>query len=264
MNGPVDIAPWQLGVAASLLLLHGALSLWMRLDLEKKLLVAAVRSVVQLSVLGWVLVPVFDVDAPWLVLLLGALMIVLAAREAVQRVSRRHARMQLSATVALFVGGGATALLASGVILDVEPWWAPRYLIPLLGMVLGNSLTGISLGLDRCLTDLDENRGRVEAMLALGATRWEAARPVASDALRTGLVPILNSMSAVGLVTIPGMMTGQILGGTSPGLAARYQILILFLIAFATAVGTGLSVAFALAAMFDEGHRLRGERLLRR
>ncbi|MCA9571459.1 MAG: iron export ABC transporter permease subunit FetB [Myxococcales bacterium] len=261
MTGPVPIGPGQLALGASLLIAHGLLSLGLQLGLERKLLIAGVRTVVQLLLMGWLLVPVFASGSAALVLGVCTVMIVLAARESVGRVSRRYRGIQVAATVALFVAGGSTALLASGVILAVDPWWSPQYLIPMLGMILGNALTGISLGLDRALAELDEGRGRVEALLALGATRWEASRPVAAEALRTGLVPILNAMSAVGLVTIPGMMTGQILGGTEPSLAARYQILILFLIAFATALGTGLSVLFALLAVFDDQHRLRGERI---
>ncbi|MED6335091.1 MAG: ABC transporter permease, partial [Planctomycetota bacterium] len=141
--------------------------------------------------------------------------------------------------------------------------WEPRYLIPFLGMVLGNGLTGISLGLERCLRELDEGRVRVECLLALGATRWEASRVVAGEAVRAGMVPILNSMTVVGLVTIPGMMTGQLLGGVSPLTAARYQILIMFLIAATTAGGVTVVVVLCLRALFDDTHRLRLERLHR-
>jgi putative ABC transport system permease protein len=122
----------------------------------------------------------------------------------------------------------------------------------------------VSLGLDSALVSFDEHRDRVEASLAFGATRWEAARPVVANAMRTGLVPILNAMSAVGLVTIPGMMTGQILGGTDPVQASRYQILILFLIAASTAMGVGISVLGAARMAFDAQHRLRPERIHRR
>jgi len=190
-----------------------------------------------------------------------AVMVVLAARAAVSRVSRGYAGMTLASLVALLVGAGATAVIGTGGIVGVEPWWEPRYLIPMLGMILGNGLTGISLGLETCLKQLDEERARIDAVLAFGATAWEAARPVAAESLRTGLIPILNSMTVVGLVTIPGMMTGQILGGTPPLQAAAYQMLILFLIAAATALGTLVSVLAAVRAVFDAEGRLRPERI---
>lgn len=199
----------------------------------------------------------------WPVLGFGAFMIALASREALRRTSRRWAGAGWASLVSLAIAAGCTTVLATAGIVGVDPWWEPQYLLPLLGMILGNGLTGISLGLDRCLAELDEGAGRVELALSFGATRWEAARPVAAEALRTGMVPILNTMSVVGLVTIPGMMTGQILGGVPPALAARYQLLILFLIASATALGTAGSVLLAIRALFDGQHRLRRDRILR-
>ncbi len=254
----------QLAMAASLLCINGALSVWLGLGLERRLLVAAVRATVQLMLLGWILVPVFELQHPGLVLAVCAVMGVLAAREAVRRSSRSVAGLFGSALLAMAVGGGGTAVLATVVVIGVEPWWTPQYLVPLVGMVLGNALNGVSLGVDRALTLLDEQRQAIEALVARGATRFEAARPVAAEAVRTGMLPILNTLSAVGLVTIPGMMTGQILGGTPPGLAARYQLLILFLIAGAVASGTAIAVGGALMLVFDSEHRLRVERIARR
>ncbi len=264
MNDLVLLGPLELALATALILINGALSLWLRLGMERRLLVAAVRTVVQLLFLGWILVPVFSLERWWAVILLGVVMVLLATREAVQRSERTYRGIYLSAFVALLVGCGGAALLGTTVIVGVEPWWEPRYLVPLLGMVLGNALTGLSLGLDRCLAVLDEQRGRVEALLALGATWWEASRPVAAEAVRMAMIPILNAMSAVGLVTIPGMMTGQLLGGTPPDQAARYQIVIMFLIAAAVALGSVVAVLASLRQLFDEDHRLRHERIQRR
>ena len=263
MNGPIELSVADLAAAAALLLIHGALSAWLGLGLERKLLVAALRTVVQLTLLGYLLVPVLTWDEPGLVLLLCCAMVAVGAREAVRRVQRRYRGIGAVALGSLALSGGTTAVLATAVLVAVDPWWSPRYLIPLLGMILGNGLTGIGLGLDRCLDGLHRGRGGVEVLLARGATRWEAARPVAAEAIRTGLIPILNSMSVVGLVSIPGMMTGQILGGTDPIAASRYQILILFLIAGATALGTAVAVGASVVALFDADHRLRVERLRR-
>ncbi len=264
MNGPIELSLLDLAAGAALIAINGALSAWLGLGLGRKLLVASLRTIVQLLLLGVCLDFVFGLDSAWPVLGFGAVMIALASREALSRSSRRWAGAGPAALASLLVAGGATTVLASGVIVGVEPWWEPRYLLPLLGMILGNALTGISLGLDRCLAELDDGAPRIELALAFGATRWEAARPVAAEALRSGMIPILNTMSVVGLVTIPGMMTGQILGGVAPALAARYQILILFLIASATALGTAGSVLMSVRALFDDEHRLRRERILTR
>ncbi len=263
MTGPIALTPLDLLVAASLIGLNAALSLWLGLGLERKLLVASVRTVVQLTLLGYLLVPVFALHQPLIVFGMLAVMVTLAGREAVSRTERRFAGMVPSAFLAMTLGAGATALIGTAII-GVDPWWEPRYLIPLVGMILGNALTGVSLGMDRCTALLDDNRDRVDTLLAMGATRWEAARPIAAEAARTGMIPILNAMSAVGLVTIPGMMTGQILGGTDPVEAALYQVLIMFLIAAAVAIGVGASVMLTVRALFDDEHRLRPERLSKR
>ncbi len=264
MNGPLELSPFQLAGAAALVLVNGAVSAWLGLGLGRRLLVAALRTVVQLSLLGWVLVPVFRTRAPLAIAAITLLMIALAGFEAVRRAGGRYRAIHLDAFLSLLVSAGTTAVLATAVIVGVRPWYEPRYLIPLLGMVLGNGLTGIGLGLERFLAQLDEGRARVEVLIALGASRWEAVRDLAGEAVRTGLIPILNSMSVVGLVTIPGMMTGQILGGTEPQLAARYQMLVMFLIASATAAGTTGVVLLAAFRLTDEQHRLRLDRLRRR
>lgn len=263
MTGALPLAPWQVGLAAALVLLNGSLSLWLGLGLERKLAVATARALIQLTLLGLVLGPVFRHAHPALVAAISVGMIAFAAREALSRAKRRWRGAWATTFAALLLGCGATAVLGSGVIVGASPWWTPQYAIPLLGMLLGNSLNGISLGLDRCLELLDERRAAVEARLALGATWWEAARPVAAESLRVAMVPILNAMSAVGIVTIPGMMTGQILGGTDPILASRYQLVILFLIAAAVAVGATGAILAALWALFDGEHRLRAERITR-
>ncbi|MCB9742197.1 MAG: iron export ABC transporter permease subunit FetB [Alphaproteobacteria bacterium] len=259
--GPIELGPLELALAGALLAVNAALSLALQLGLERKLVVAALRATVQLSLLGLVMVPVFSLGHPLPVLGLAAVMLGVAGLEATRRVSRRARGVLLGNVLAISLAALVTTSAATALILRVDPWWSPRYFIPMLGMILGNSLTGVSLGVDQTLRQLEEQRDAVEALLAFGATRWEAARPIAAEALRTGMVPILNTMSVVGLVTIPGMMTGQILGGTEPGLAARYQLLILFLIAASVAIGTTVAVLLAARLMFDAEHRLRLDRL---
>jgi putative ABC transport system permease protein len=130
-------------------------------------------------------------------------------------------------------------------------------------MVLGNALTGVSLALDRFTEDLASRRDQIEAFLALGATRWEAAYKPIQEALRTGMIPTINSMLVMGLVSLPGMMTGQILAGASPIDAVRYQIVIIFMIASGTALGTICVVLLTFRVLFNQEHQLRLERLHR-
>lgn len=257
-----ELGPLDLLIAGALLLVHGGLSVWLQLGLTRRLLIAVARMVVQLLILGYVLVPVFKWAHPLPVLAVCLGMLLMATRAAIKRPSRRWKGMAPTTFFALALGAGFSALVGTTLVIRPDPWWTPRYLIPILGMILGNGLNGISLGLDRCLTLFDERRDRVEALLALGATPWEAARPVVAESVRTGLIPIMNTMTVAGVVSVPGMMTGQILGGTPPGLAARYQIAIICLIAGATAIGVLVAVLASVRGLFDERGRLRPERLL--
>ena len=124
-------------------------------------------------------------------------------------------------------------------------------------MILGNALSGISLALGRFTDELIANRAQVETLLALGATRWEAARRPIREAVRTGMVPMINSMMVVGLVSLPGMMTWQLLTGIDPMQAVRYQIVILFSIASGTALGTVGVVLLSYRRLFTPQHQFR-------
>jgi putative ABC transport system permease protein len=165
--------------------------------------------------------------------------------------------------------GTASVLIAATLItsyvltiqVQPEPWYNPRYAIPLLGMVLGNTLTGVSLGLNTLTTTADRERVAIEAQLALGATIWRAMRPTLREAMRSGLIPIINAMVATGLISIPGMMTGQILAGASPETAIRYQALVMFMIAGGTGLGVFAAVYAGTWRLTDARHRLRLDRL---
>jgi uncharacterized protein (TIGR00245 family) len=133
--------------------------------------------------------------------------------------------------------------------MESSPFYSAKHFIPTVGMLLGNAMTGVALGVDSCLTQLHNNKDRIEAFLAYGATRWETARPIAIEGVRLAMLPTLNGMSVMGLIAIPGMMTGQILAGEAPMNAVRYQQIIMFLISAATALATVISVLVSLLAL---------------
>ena len=193
--------------------------------------------VVQLLLVGTVLEWLFRQDNPSTVLLLALGMASIAGHAAVPRTRRRFAGIYMNSLISVMASSALVTGLAMAGIIRPHPWYEPRYLIPLLGMVLGNTLNGISLGLDRLMEALDRGRDEVEARICLGADRWSACRDMVSDSIRVGMIPTINSMMVMGLVSLPGMMTGQILEGSSPASAVRYQIMILFVIAAGTALG---------------------------
>lgn len=254
-GGYIELTYLQVGIAALLILVNGAISLVLRLGLERRLLVAAGRTVVQLLLVGWVLQWVFSLSRWYLVTALGLVMALVAGAAAVRRTDRRYPGIWANAILSVWLSSWVITAAALFGIVDVEPWYRPQYSIPLLGMILGNTLTGISLGLDRLGEDLTTRRGDVEGLLALGASRWEAARAPVRRAVRTGMIPIVNTMMVVGIVSLPGMMTGQLLAGVDPAQAVKYQVVIMFLIASGTALGTVGVVLLSYLRLFNPRHQ---------
>jgi len=249
----------QVALSALLLLVNLGLSVRLRLGLERSLAVGALRMVVQLLLVGLVLEWLFTQESPGLVLAIALVMTSVAGVSAVQRTRRRFAGIYLNSLVSVLGSAAVVTGVAVVGILRIQPWYSPQYVIPLLGMVLGNTLNGISLGLDRFIEGLFSQRALIETQLALGATRWEAAHPQVRDAIRVGLIPTLNSMMVMGLVSLPGMMTGQILAGAAPIDAVRYQIVIVFMVVAASALGTFSVVLLAFRTLLTPDHRLHLE-----
>lgn len=251
----LELAYWQVALATLLILVNGALSYVLELGLGRRLLIAAARTTVQLLLIGLVLQKIFALSHWAPVLGLALIMVLIAGLAAVRRTSRRFPGIWLAATVSILASSWLVAGVALTSIVRVEPWYLPQYAIPLLGMILGNALTGISLGLDRFAETLVRGKDQVELYLTLGATRWEAALPAVRESVRTGMIPILNSMTVVGLVSLPGMMTGQMLAGVPPAEAVKYQIVIMFLIASVTAMGTVGAVLLSYRRLFNHRHQ---------
>lgn len=252
-----------LALAAGLILLNGAASVLFRLGLERSIAISAVRMVLQLLAVGLVLKLIFEAGSVWVTLLAAVAMTLVAGVEATARLDRPFAgwRAQgLGSSLLLLTGALATTFAAGGII-GASPWYDPRIVLPILGMVLGNALTGVSLVLDTVSETAVRERSAIEARLALGAGRFEAMSAVRTRALKTGLTPILNTMATAGIVALPGMMTGQILAGAQPMEAAKYQIMILFLIAGATALAVVGAALGSIVLLTDERHRLRLDRL---
>jgi len=263
MNGYIALNYRDLAWASLLVWANAGLSLRLGLGIERRLLWSALRMIVQLSLMGWVLAALFAWVSPLATGLAALCMVCFAGYEAAARQERGFAgfwsyglgtgcMLLAAATVTLFALAGA---------LRPQPWYDPRYAIPLLGMILGNTMTGVSLGMNALTTGLYHRKAAVEARLMLGFDRWSALAPVTRAALVSAMMPIINTMTASGVVALPGMMTGQILGGVAPAQAVKYQILILFLIAGGTGLGALAAVMGGAYRLTDARHRLRLDRL---
>jgi putative ABC transport system permease protein len=259
----ISLGPLDLALASALVLLLAGLSWRLNLGVERRILIAALRSTVQLMLLGLVLKVLFDTTEPILIGALALIMLSVAGWEVMARQKRRYRGPwgYGIGALSMFVSSFSVTVLALTVIIRVEPWYQPQYLIPLLGMLLGNTMSGIAIALDALTRQAAENRNRIEARLLLGASWSQAIAEIRRDALRSGLIPIVNAMATAGLVSLPGMMTGQILAGSPPMEAAKYQLLIMFLISAGTGLGSVAAVWIGSRRLFDERERLRLDRL---
>jgi putative ABC transport system permease protein len=257
----IPIGYGQLALAAVLILVNIGLSIALQLGLGKSLAIASVRMVVQLLLIGFVLEWLFTQDNALVIGAIALGMTAIAGRAAVNRTQRRFTGIYWQSLLSVLASSALVTGFAMVGIIGVEPWYDPQYLIPLLGMVLGNTLSGISLGLDHFMTSLATQRDPIETLLALGATRWEATHSQVREAIRVGMIPTINSMMVMGLVSLPGMMTGQILAGANPIDAVRYQIVIVFMIAVGAALGVFGVVLLAYRRLLSPDHQLRLDRL---
>lgn len=260
----VPLTGSDLPLAAVLVLALAASSLAMRVGITKQLLIAAARTVVQLLLIGFVLKVLFEnVNLGWIALI-AVVMLLVAAWEVRARQKRRLAGWWGFGvgSVSMFISTFVITVLVLTVIIQPEPWWyKPQYAIPLLGMMLGNTMTGVAVGLDRLTESAWQQRAVIEARLILGQTWTQAITEIRRDSMRSGMIPMINAMAAAGLVSLPGMMTGQILAGSPPLEAVQYQILIMFMIASGTGFGTLAAVWVASRRLFDDRERLRLERV---
>jgi putative ABC transport system permease protein len=240
---------------------------WMMgLNLESPIVVGTIRAFVQLTILGFILKPIFSrgEDWWWLVIAYTIFMVILASYEAVARTKYFFPGMFWFVLATLLANVTCVSLFSFGIILRPDPLWDPQYVIPIVGMLLGNCINGAALSLNSMLTSLVESSREVELMLSFGANSYEASSRLLRDAVRTGAMPQLNTLSIIGIISIPGMMTGQILAGSSVTDAAHYQMLIIYLISICS-FGTILTeVYFVIGFTFDSSCMLRTDRLTKR
>jgi putative ABC transport system permease protein len=260
MNGAViPISYPQLAMSLILLLIVGTISALLRLELLRPLAWGALRTFLQLTLIGFALLILFAMENRGIVLSLVTFMAAIATHAA----TRRTPSVTQFSPILAFLSLWASTLLAGFIVLVLvirpDPWYSPRVAIPIFGMILGNSMNAVSLALETLYHSVRLERERIETLLSLGATPWEAVQDNVRIALRSGMTPILNSLTVVGLVSLPGMMTGQILGGADPTLAVRYQIVVMYMIAAAVATGCLMLVTLSYRRLFTENLVLRPE-----
>lgn len=262
MSG-VSFGPWEMGLAAALVVLNAGLSLTLRLDLHRSLLVSAARMVVQLLLVGAVLRFIFGSGSLWMSIAILMTMLIAASWEVGNRQKDRLAGYWHYAIAGVAVSGSTMTICTFAMmsIASAEDWAAPRVVIPIVGIVLGTAMNATSIALNSMFEGIRTQRNAIEAQFALGRSRREAMRPMLLRAAHAGSIPVLNQMAGAGIITLPGIMSGQILAGQDPLHAAQSQIVLMFLLAAASLSSVVLAVELASKRLCDERDRLRLDRL---
>lgn len=252
----IDLGYFELALALTFVLLAGISSLILHLGLHRDILWGTVRTISQLFLMGYVLKYIFQLTSPWPVLLFFSGMILFAAHIIQGRVKTRVVPFMGPTLISMFVSYFTVTVIVTGIIIKVKPWYEPSYFIPLGGMIVGNSMNAIAITLERLLLELSKQRDVVEMYLSLGADYREASADVFRRAISAGMIPSINSMMGVGIVFLPGMMTGQIIAGADPLIAVKYQIVVMLMLVGSTALGSILVAFLVRRRCFSSDHRL--------
>ncbi|MDQ2666893.1 MAG: iron export ABC transporter permease subunit FetB [Gemmatimonadota bacterium] len=260
-TGSILALSWlDIAFASALVLVAMAISAWQRLGLLRGFAIGAVRAVVQLVAVGYVLAFLLSTRRPALFLLTLLVMLVAATVTATERQKRGRAGLFLISGTAMLIGAGLTLAYVDAVVLRLRPWYDPQYLIPLFGMIIGNAMNGAALAAERLNSEMELRRGEVEAYLALGASAARASAEAVRRALVASMMPTLNMLMVVGLVSLPGMMTGQVIAGASPLTAVRYQIVVVFMLAGAVAITSVVVALWYRRTFFTAAEQLTERR----
>lgn len=249
--GALPVSLGQLAVAYGFMLLS-VMAIWLfEIGIELDMVWASLRAAVQLLLVGLVLRWIFAANLPLLVFLAVSIMTLVAAWTASQRMHRPIPGMFVAVLVSLLSGAGFVIVQTTWTVIGVKPFWMPRYFIPLSGMILGNAMNTVALLGERLQSEVSSHEKEIEELLSIGASPKQAIAPALRASLRSALIPVVNSMLTVGLVSLPGMMTGQIVGNGSTDTAARYQIVVYYMITAGSTLSASLLALLTYGKFFD-------------
>ena len=257
MNNVIDLSLWQMIAAYAFVVIVLIIVKWKGIPREKEIAISSVRMTLQLILTGYLLVYLFNTPSPMYTILIILAMELFSIHNIIKR-SKAKLTIRLKKIIALSMAIGTLTCLFYFllVVVRISPWYDPRYFIPIAGMLIGNSMTGISLGVTRLIDGMQSQKDLVEGALMLGATPKMAAKHIVDNAFDSAILPTINSMVGMGIVFLPGMMTGQILSGTSPVTAIEYQIAIMLGILGSVALSVILFVQLGCKTFFNEQSQL--------
>ncbi len=257
MEGIIEIGLMQLVIAYIFLVLLLFIVRRQGIGREKEILIASLRMTVQLVLVGYVLAFVLEANHFIYALLSLVIMEFFAIANIFSRLdSQVPPHLKRVIVFSMLAGTSFSILFFLLIVINLNPWYDARYFIPITGMVIGNSMTGITLGVDRLLDGIKSKRALVEGALMLGAQPDVAVRTIVNDAFASAILPTINSMVGMGIVFLPGMMTGQIIAGVSPTTAISYQIAIMMAILGSVSLTSYLLVRYGSRTFFNARSQL--------
>lgn len=252
-----DVTLIGLAAAFVLLLILLAIIRKERLGHEWEILISTVRMTIQLILVGYILTYIFDNPNVWFSIIVLLLMLTFAVINTYKRVGDVPDDMKKIVAVAMFMGTGISIFYFILLVFTVKPWFQPQYFIPIAGMMIGNSMTGITLGIDGLLTGMNDNRQVIENALMLGGKPSLIIKEITGRAFYQALLPTINSMMGMGIVFLPGMMTGQILAGAPPLAAIKYQIAIMLGIMASVTLTVYFVIKWSSKTFFNQRGQLK-------
>lgn len=257
MNGIINLTISQVLLAYVFILIVLAITRIRGIGREKEILISSVRMTIQLVLTGYVLVYIFADPSPLLTLVIIMLMECFAIYTVLKRFEGRLSRkLKISIALSMLAGPLSCLLYFLFIVVRISPWYDPQYFIPIAGMMIGNSMTGVSLGVKSLVEGMTTRRSLVEEALILGATPKVATSSIVNSTFEAAIMPTINSMLGMGIIFLPGMMTGQILSGISPATAVNYQIAIMLGILGAVALTVIMMLQLGYRSFFNEEYQL--------
>lgn len=257
MDKVINLQIWQMASAYIFILILLFIVKLRGIPREKEILISSARMTLQLILTGYILMYLFQNSHPVYTIIAIVIMEVFAINNIFNRVKiKLSQKIKKIIAISMVLGTTSSLLYFLLVVVNLSPWYDPRYFIPIAGMFIGNSMTGISLGVTRLVDGMNTKKHLIESALMLGATPKMAAKEIVDDAFDSAILPTINSMVGMGIVFLPGMMTGQILSGVSPITAIEYQIAIMLGILGSVALTVILFVQLSYKTFFNEQQQL--------
>ncbi len=258
MSGVISLQFYQVAASYLFVLVLLLIVRKRRINRESEILIASLRMTIQLILIGYVLVLIFKNPHPLITISYFLVMIGFAINTIFRRFRGKLSReMKRVIIIAMASGSLTTVLYFILVVIQASPWFNPQYFIPIAGMITGNSMTGISLGVKTLHERMTSDRAQIEESLSLGASTSRASHTIVNSAFESAIMPTIQSMLGMGIVSLPGMMTGQILSGTLPVTAVAYQIAIMMAITGAVSLSVILMLQLGYRTYFNEQSQLR-------